>query len=133
MLDEACQDMFGYLGAGVGPSDDGEHHAVVLRVLPGFREATERLVGTLNVPVFVRVVEVEDSAPRPSVVASAWMQKIAFNKENPTDLLMQLEKVLEKAQKEAEGIARTRLRSVSTRIRGLGRDVQEAWRRRQEN
>jgi len=122
-----------YGGAGIGPTDDGEHHAVLLRVLPGFRERAQSLVDDLDVPVFVRIVETVPPRPRGAVVASAWLEKVAFNKENPTDLLMQLGKVLDKAQREAEGLARTRLRTVSTRIRGLGRDVQEAWRRRGED
>ena len=122
-----------FVGVSIGPSDDGEHHAVALRVLPGFRNAAKERLQGLDLPVFVRVIEMTQPTPRPGLVASEWLRKVAFNKENPTDLLMQLGKVLDKAQRDADGVARTRLRNVSMRIRGLGRDVQEAWRRRRED
>jgi hypothetical protein len=71
--------------------------------------------------------------PKSASVASAWLRsKLAFNKENPVDLVSQLVKVLEKASSEVEGDASDRLRSVSEQVRDVSRDVHQAWRRRTE-
>ena len=122
-----------YRGAGIGAAEDGEHFAVTVRVAPGFGGEAERRVAGLDLPVFFTIVETEGWGPRPAVVASAWLRsKVAFNKENPTDLVKQLAKILDKAQTGASTGARKRLRDSSSQIRNLGRAVQEAWERRRE-
>jgi hypothetical protein len=79
------------------------------------------------------LIETGRRETRVASVASAWMlRKIAFNKENPSDLLSQLLKVIERENSELEGRGQQRLVDVASRLRGMTRDVQEAWRRRHE-
>ena len=65
-------------------------------------------------------------------VAHAHLQKMAFNKENPSDLLRQLVKVMEKESKAAEGKGKKGLDDAMSRVRGITKTVQEAWDSRKE-
>jgi ABC-type nitrate/sulfonate/bicarbonate transport system substrate-binding protein len=69
-----------------------------------------------------------------SVVASRWLTRTAFNKENPVDLLSQLVKVLERAADESKKIeddeAADVLRDAVGSVRNVSREVQTAWRHR---
>lgn len=65
-------------------------------------------------------------------VARKYLLRTAFNKENPSELLSQLTKVLDRAGMRAPPSSRKRLRDVSSRIKGLGKDVQDVWKRRDE-
>ena len=58
---------------------------------------------------------------------------LAFNKENPSDLLSQLVKVLDKATKDAEGQGRKGLQDISSRVKGMAKNVAEAWEKRTED
>ncbi len=55
------------------------------------------------------------------------MSHLAFNKENPSDLLSQVVKVLGKAESSAEGKGKKGLQDASSRVRGLAKLVAEAW------
>jgi hypothetical protein len=79
------------------------------------------------------ILKVEMAEPMIKRVAQRWMHtKTAFNKENPADLLSQLVKVLDKASTRAPAPSRKRLRDISSRVKSMGRDVQDAWKRREE-
>jgi hypothetical protein len=65
-------------------------------------------------------------------VARRYILKCGFNKENPSDLLSQLVKVLDKAERRAPSTGRRRLKDVSSRVKGLSKDVQQAWNHRDE-
>lgn len=58
---------------------------------------------------------------------------LAFNKENPSDLMSQLVKVLDKASKGAEGTGRKGLQDVSSRVKGMAKNVADAWQKRDED
>lgn len=66
------------------------------------------------------------------VVASRWMTRTAFNKENPVDLVSQLVKVLERAAESSDEDAAHRLHRAVDSVREVSREVQTAWRRRTE-
>lgn len=122
-----------YRGSGIGREAESDDLVVLVRVAPGFREPTiERLAEVEDFPADYEVLEVEIPRPRIELVAKTWLEKTAFNKENPTDLLSQLVKVLERAVDQAEGRGQERLTDVMGRLQSLNRDVQEAWRRRRE-
>lgn len=53
--------------------------------------------------------------------------KVAFNKENPTELLSQLIAVLNKGAQRAEGSGKKGLMDASSRVKGLTSVVQDAW------
>ena len=65
-------------------------------------------------------------------VASAHLQKMAFNKENVSDLLRQLVKLLEKEAQQAEGKGKKALDDAMSRVRGITKVVQDAWNSRKE-
>ena len=65
-------------------------------------------------------------------VAASHIEKMAFNKENPSDLLRQLVKTLEKESKAAEGKGRKGLDDAMSRVRGITKVVQTAWDGRKE-
>jgi len=65
-------------------------------------------------------------------VANRYLEKRAFNKENPSDLLAQIVKVLNKASKDAEGAGKKGLVDIASRVKGLSKDVQTAWDKRNE-
>ena len=65
-------------------------------------------------------------------VASAHLQKMAFNKENPSDLLRQLVKLMEKEAQQAEGKGKKALDDAMSRVRGITKVVQDAWNSRKE-
>lgn len=65
-------------------------------------------------------------------VARRYILKCGFNKENPSDLLSQLVKVLDKAERRAPSTEHRRLKNVSSRVKGLSKDVQQAWNHRDE-
>jgi inhibitor of KinA sporulation pathway (predicted exonuclease) len=65
-------------------------------------------------------------------VASAHLQKMAFNKENVSDLLRQLVKILDKASDEAEGQGRKGLQDASSRVKTITKVVDDAWNSRKE-
>lgn len=65
-------------------------------------------------------------------VASAYLDKQAFNKENPAELLNHLVKVLDKASKQAEGKGKKSLMDALSRVKGLTKTVQDAWDTRNE-
>jgi hypothetical protein len=121
-----------YGGVGLGPSTNGDGLAITVRVLPGHRHEAEDRVADLGLDVEYEVVETEPPRPRIDVIADRYLERTAFNKENLTDLLGQISKVLDRAEEEAEGDARERIRDVSRRLRDVGRDIQDAWRRRRE-
>ena len=60
-------------------------------------------------------------------VASAHLEKQAFNKENPSDLLNQIVKVLDKASRGAEGKGKKALTDAASRVKGIAKPVSEAW------
>jgi len=60
-------------------------------------------------------------------VAAAHLEKQAFNKENPSDLLNQIVKVLDKASRGAEGRGRKGLTDAASRVKGIAKPVSEAW------
>jgi hypothetical protein len=60
-------------------------------------------------------------------VASAHLEKLAFNKENPSDLLNQIVKVLDKASRQAEGQGKKALVDAASRVKGIAKPVTEAW------
>lgn len=60
-------------------------------------------------------------------VAHAHLTKQAFNKENPSDLLNQLVKLLDKASKAAEGKGKKALTDAASRVKGIAKPVTEAW------
>lgn len=123
-----------FRGVGIGPAPEGDGLAVTVRVAPGYGDKVTELISDVeDFPADFEVVEVEMPEARSLVVAGEWLRrKVAFNKENPTDLLNQLVKVLEKAKGRAGGRGEKRLGDVASRVRGIGRDVQDAWRRRRE-
>jgi hypothetical protein len=63
-------------------------------------------------------------------VAAAHIEKQAFNKENPSDLLNQIVKVLDKASRQAEGQGKKALVDAASRVKGIAKPVQEAWSQR---
>jgi len=65
-------------------------------------------------------------------VASAHLEKLAFNKENPSDLLNQIVKVLDKASRQAEGQGKKALVDAASRVKGIAKPVTEAWAARDE-
>lgn len=65
-------------------------------------------------------------------VAARYFEKRAFNKENPSDLLNQIVKVLNKASKDAEGKGKKGLVDAASRVKGLSKDIQTAWSQRNE-
>jgi len=65
-------------------------------------------------------------------VASAHLQKMAFNKENVSDLLRQLVKLLDKASDEAEGRGRKGLQDAAGRVKTITKVVDDAWNARRE-
>jgi hypothetical protein len=65
-------------------------------------------------------------------VAAAHLEKQAFNKENPSDLLNQIVKVLDKASRGAEGKGRKALTDAASRVKGIAKPVSEAWDSRDE-
>lgn len=67
-----------------------------------------------------------------SKVAARFMTKQAFNKENPSDLLNQLVKVLDKASKDAEGTGKKGLVDAASRVKGIAKPVQKAWSHRND-
>lgn len=73
-----------------------------------------------------------DMSDLTSRVAARFMTKQAFNKENPSDLLSQLVKLLDKASKEAEGNGKKGLVDASSRVKGLAKPVQKAWEHRND-
>jgi len=84
------------------------------------------------------IVPDEDEAPMevPAMierVARKFLLRTAFNKENPADLLSQLVKVLDKASTRSPAPSRKRLRDVSSRVKGIGKDIQHAWDARDED
>jgi len=56
--------------------------------------------------------------------------KTAFNKENPSELLNQMVRVLSKAVDSAEGQGRQGLEEALNEVRGLTKTVQDAWTQR---
>lgn len=58
--------------------------------------------------------------------------RVAFNKEQPSELLNQLVKVLDKASTQASGVGRKELRDASSRVKALTRSVADAWEKRNE-
>lgn len=65
-------------------------------------------------------------------VANAHLEKQAFNKENPSDLLNQIVKVLDKASRGAEGKGKKALTDAASRVKGIAKPVSEAWASREE-
>jgi hypothetical protein len=65
-------------------------------------------------------------------VAAAHIEKQAFNKENPSDLLNQIVKVLDKASRQADGKGKKGLMDATSRVKGIAKPVQEAWSQRNE-
>jgi hypothetical protein len=72
--------------------------------------------------------------PKASTVASRWLTRTAFNKENVVDLFSQLVRVLERAADEAKEAeddeAAHALSRVVGSVRDVSREAQAAWRRR---
>ncbi len=70
----------------------------------------------------------------PTTVASRWLTKTAFNKENPVDLISQLVRVLERAADESKDHedehAADALGHAVGSVRDVSREVQTAWRLR---
>ena len=60
-------------------------------------------------------------------VAATHLEKQAFNKENPSDLLNQIVKVLDKAIRAAEGKGKKGLSDAASRVKGIAKPVSEAW------
>lgn len=58
--------------------------------------------------------------------------KVAFNKENPTELLSQIIAVLNKAAQKAAGSGKKGLTDASSRVKGLTSIVQDAWNHRND-
>lgn len=50
-----------------------------------------------------------------------------FNKENPTELISQTIRVLDKAADETEGDVRKGLQDAASRVKGIAKDVNKAW------
>ena len=70
---------------------------------------------------------------RAAALAERWLvRKLSFNKENPVDLLSQLVKTLEQARERTEGDAADRLNAASRTVRETSREVNDAWRRRND-
>ena len=65
-------------------------------------------------------------------VAAAHIEKQAFNKENPSDLLNQMVKVLDKASRQADGKGKRGLMDAASRVKGIAKPVQDAWSKRNE-
>jgi hypothetical protein len=123
-----------FRGSGISPVPNGNGFLVSVRVATGHGDHVNRVLADLkDFPAHYDVIEMGEWETRAASVASAWMlRKISFNKENPSDLLSQLLKVIESEKSRLEGRGQQRLVDVASRLRGMTRDVQEAWRRRHE-
>ena len=75
-----------------------------------------------------------DPVGQPQVMASrvAMRHVVALNKENPSDLLNQLVKVLDKAVQGAEGSGKKALQDAKSRVKGITKVVADAWVRKEE-
>lgn len=82
----------------------------------------------------VIVYEFADPTPEPVDESTKRVAGIylSFNKENPGDLMSQLVKVLDKGANQAEGEGRKKLKDVSSRVKGLAKNVAKAWESRHE-
>ena len=68
-----------------------------------------------------------------AMLANVTNMYLAFNKENPSDLLSQLVKVLDKETTKTEGQGRKKLQDAASRVKGMAKTVADAWERRHED
>lgn len=77
----------------------------------------------------------DDVTPGQPMMASriAMRHVVALNKENPSDLLNQLVKVLDKAVQQAEGRGKKTLQDAKSRVKGITKIVADAWLARKDD
>ena len=81
------------------------------------------------------IIPESEEAPQdlPSLVVSRWVRaKMAFNKENPSELLGQLLKVFEKGRAKSQGQGEKRIKDILSQLKALTKKIQDAWAKRHE-
>jgi hypothetical protein len=109
--------------------DVNDFHDVLERAATASQGSDEEIGWTLSAPGEAVAEDASFEKPDPVRLAT---RHLAFNKEQPSELLSQLVKVLSKAEDEAEGDGQDRLSEALTDVKGMTRRVSDAWSRRKE-